>query len=65
MNALRLKNGVPQAYFTERTGLPLSHIEVQLRECEQKGWISRHNQQITCTDLGFNYLNEVLTFFLR
>ena len=65
MNALRLKNGVPQAYFTERTGLPLSHIEAQLRECEQKGWISRHNQQIACTDLGFNYLNEVLTFFLR
>ena len=64
MNALRLKKGVPQSYFTERTGLPLSHIEAQLRECEQKGWISLHNQHIACTDLGFNYLNDVITFFL-
>ena len=64
MNALRLKNGVPLAYFSERTGLPLSHIEAQLRECEQKGWISRHNQHIACTDLGFNYLNDVISFFL-
>ncbi len=64
MNALRLKKGVPQSFFAERTGLPLSAVEAQLRACAQKGWISLDQGQIACTDLGYNYLNDVLAFFL-
>ncbi len=64
MNALRLKDGVPIAYFSQRTGLPLTHIQTQLDEGIHKGWLHINHGKIACTDVGFNYLNEVLTFFL-
>ena len=64
MNALRLKQGVPMRYWQERTGLPWADIESVVQECQHKGWLTTDNGHIACTELGFNYLNDVLSYFL-
>lgn len=65
MNALRLKDGVPIDYFEQRTGLAWSNLEVQITPAIHKKWLTLDKQYIKCTDLGFNYLNEVLSLFLK
>lgn len=65
MNALRLKQGVPIAYFNQRTGLAWSDLLTQIQPAVNKQWLTLDNQHIKCTDLGFNYLNDVLSLFLK
>ncbi len=65
MNALRLKNGVPIDYFEQRTGLAWSDLLTQIQPALNKQWLTLDNQHIKCTDLGFNYLNDVLSLFLK
>ena len=65
MNALRLKNGVPIDYFHQRTGLAWSDLLTQIQPALNKQWLTLDNQHIKCTDLGFNYLNDVLSLFLK
>ena len=65
MNALRLKEGVPIDYFSQRTGLDWPTLQAQLTPTIAKNWISLENHHIKCTDLGFNYLNDVLSLFLK
>lgn len=65
MNALRLKDGVPIDYFEQRTGLAWHALQTRLEPALAKKWISLSNQHIKCTELGFNYLNDVLSLFLK
>ena len=65
MNALRLKNGVPIDYFEQRTGLAWSDLLTQIQPALNKQWLTLDTQHIKCTDLGFNYLNDVLSLFLK
>ena len=65
MNALRLKNGVPIDYFHQRTGLAWSDLLTQIQPALNKQWLTISNEHIKCTDLGFNYLNDVLSLFLK
>lgn len=65
MNALRLKNGVPIDYFEQRTGLAWSDLLTQIQPAINKQWLTLDTQHIKCTDLGFNYLNDVLSLFLK
>jgi putative oxygen-independent coproporphyrinogen III oxidase len=65
MNGLRLKQGVPIAYFEQRTGLKWPLLEAQLAPALAKNWLSLENNHISCTELGFNYLNDVLSLFLK
>lgn len=65
MNALRLKNGVPIDYFEQRTGLAWADLLTQIQPALNKQWLTLDNQHIKCTDLGFNYLNDVLSLFLK
>lgn len=65
MNALRLKNGVPIDYFQQRTGLAWSDLLTQIQPAINKQWLTLDTQHIKCTDLGFNYLNDVLSLFLK
>ena len=65
MNALRLKNGVPIDYFEQRTGLAWSDLLTQIQPALNKQWLTISNEHIKCTDLGFNYLNDVLSLFLK
>ncbi len=64
LNALRLREGVPVALFSQRTGLPLSDIEDELADLRAQGLLSENASRLACTATGFNYLNTVLERFL-
>lgn len=63
MNALRLVNGVPSAYFTERTGLSFDAVKETVQQLRQEKLLDESSDQLKCTPLGFNFLNEVLARF--
>lgn len=65
MNGLRLKQGVPIDYFEQRTGLSWSELAKTIQPAITKKWLNLDNQHIKCTNLGFNYLNDVLSLFLK
>ncbi|MDY6814537.1 MAG: radical SAM family heme chaperone HemW [Pseudomonadota bacterium] len=62
MNALRLKAGVAESLFAERTGLPLESVRVQLGKLRKEGLLESHRLQ--ATELGQRYLNSLLERFL-
>ena len=64
MNALRLTAGFASEMFQRRTGLPLTAIQQQLNEAEQRGLIVRDHQRITPTLTGRRFLNDLLQIFL-
>lgn len=64
MNVLRLHDGVPIAYFSERTGLAITEILPILQNLQQNKLLKIHNDYITTTELGRRYLNQVLQEFL-
>lgn len=64
MNTLRLQQGFPSELFMQHTGLPLSLVEEPLREAEERGWIQRQRNQITPTEDGQRFLNDLLGLFL-
>lgn len=62
MNALRLRKGVDESLFFERTGLPLTSVAVQLQRLrEDKLLVS---DRLQATRLGQRYLNSLLERFL-
>jgi oxygen-independent coproporphyrinogen-3 oxidase len=63
MNALRLNEGVPMAYFEQRTQLPLAHIETVIKRLQAQGLIENDTQQLSTTNLGHRFLNTVLESF--
>jgi putative oxygen-independent coproporphyrinogen III oxidase len=64
LNAFRLKAGFAITDFIERTGLPLSSIELSLQKAEQKGLIVRDLLRIAPTARGFDFLNDLQALFL-
>lgn len=62
MNALRLTAGVPESLFSERTGLPLSHIQPALQKLRSWGLMER--ERIRLTPLGYQQLDSVVAHFL-
>ena len=62
MNALRLKEGVDESLFSQRTGLPLSSVAVQLQKLRDETLLVPGRLQ--ATDLGQRYLNSLLERFL-
>jgi putative oxygen-independent coproporphyrinogen III oxidase len=64
MNALRLTGGFATQTFVERTGLPITSIQRQLDEAEQRVLITRDHQRVTPTLLGRRFLNDLLQIFL-
>ncbi len=64
MNGLRLIDGVPVSWFTERTGLPLNAILPKLQEAESKSFINLKGNMIIPTPHGVNFLNDALLLFL-
>lgn len=64
MNALRLNGGFDTALFQERTGLPLSAVQQQLDEAEQRGLLVHDHLRIKPTVLGRRFLNDLLQIFL-
>lgn len=64
MNILRLTNGVPTNWFSERTGLPFSNIEPMLRQAINKGLLDANPHYLRPTSLGKRFLNDLLAIFL-
>lgn len=64
MNALRLTGGFETAVFQERTGLPITAVQKQLDEAEQRGLLVHDNHRIKPTVLGRRFLNDLLQLFL-
>ena len=64
LNALRLQEGFEVKLFAERTGLPLSAVERQLQQAEEKGLLERDWQRIRPTERGRLFLNELQALFL-
>jgi oxygen-independent coproporphyrinogen-3 oxidase len=64
LNALRLRDGVPAALFSQRTGVALAEISGPLKELRAEGLLVADDQRLACTATGFNYLNSVLQRFL-
>ena len=64
MNALRLTRGFAIETFVERTGLPITSIQRQLDEAEQRVLITRDFQRVAPTLLGRRFLNDLLQIFL-
>ncbi|HWV14471.1 MAG TPA: radical SAM family heme chaperone HemW [Cellvibrio sp.] len=60
MNALRLNQGVPADYFSQRTGLPLSALEPQWQDLTTKGLVALSENHLRTTELGRRFLNRVL-----
>ena len=65
MNALRLKDGVPTAYLTERTALGLDDIRPTLNTLVTQGLLAPYiEHRLQTTPRGFALLNNVLDAFL-
>ena len=65
LNALRLREGFDLAWFTERTGLPISAISAGLDEAERRGLLARDWQRAWPTARGFDFLSDLQSLFLR
>jgi len=64
LNATRLREGFELARFTERTGLPLSAVQVALAEAERQGLVGRDAQRVWPSPRGFDFLNDLQALFL-
>ncbi|MDP1957480.1 MAG: radical SAM family heme chaperone HemW, partial [Rhodocyclaceae bacterium] len=68
MNALRLTAGVPQALFTERTGLPLEFIEksalASVANARRAGLLDTAAGRLRPTAQGQRFLNRLMAMFL-
>ncbi|SNB58027.1 oxygen-independent coproporphyrinogen-3 oxidase [Marinobacter sp. es.042] len=62
MNALRLKEGVDESLFSDRTGLPLTTVGVKLEQLRNEKLLV--SDRLQATDLGQRYLNSLLERFL-
>lgn len=64
LNALRLKQGVPASTFTERTGLSLMAIMPAIDRAVAKGLLLPDPGRLQATELGWQFLNDLLSEFL-
>ena len=64
LNALRLKDGVPQDYFTERTGLAPDAIREQVDAAGKDGLLEAEPGLIKASEKGARYLNDLLQYFM-
>ncbi len=64
LNALRLNEGFPVAWFAERTGYPITLVNQALDAGERDGLITRDHAMIAPTASGQRFLNRLLEQFL-
>lgn len=65
MNALRLQAGVPQTFFSERTGVDWSALAPQWQLLTEQGLVELVEGAARPTELGRRFLNRVLQTFIR
>ena len=64
MNALRLNDGVPAAYYQARTGQSLYSIAPALDRAVERGLLEPWHDQLRPTERGRLFLNDLLEMFL-
>lgn len=64
MNHLRLKSGFNLADFTRWTGLPPDSLQPAMLQCIDQGLLIRQQQQIFCSERGWDFLDEILEKFM-
>ena len=64
LNALRLREGVDVALYTERTGQHLDSIRGKLLHAMDKGLLSLNPGRLQATPLGWRFLNDLQSLFL-
>ena len=64
LNALRLKEGVPQVHFSARTGLSFDVIREQVDAAGKDGLLETEPGLIRATEKGARYLNDLLQYFM-
>lgn len=65
LNALRLVAGFPLSLFEQRTGLSRQVIADELAQAQARGWLDCNGEQVTPTELGRLFANDVILLFLR
>ena len=63
LNALRLNVPIDKTLISERSGLDIKNYLPQIEIAIKKGFLSYDNSQITKTDLGNKFLNNVIELF--
>jgi oxygen-independent coproporphyrinogen-3 oxidase len=64
LNGLRLMDGIPMEYFEKRTGLSIDKILPILEKAILLDFLAMDNGKIIPTELGKNFLNDLLELFL-
>ena len=64
LNALRLKDGVPYDFFSERTGLPANVIRERVEAASKDGLLEDEPGLLKATHKGARYLNDLLQYFM-
>ncbi|CAK0738633.1 Heme chaperone HemW [Gammaproteobacteria bacterium] len=64
LNVLRLIEGVPTPFYTQRTGLALASIEEKLTIARAWGWLEEQKDRLIPTARGRRFLNDLLELFL-
>ena len=64
MNALRLIEGFPLPLFQAHTGVSIDPWHTAINTALEKGWMSQNGLQLLPSELGTNWLNEILELFL-
>ena len=64
LNALRLVEGVPEALFQARTGLPLALVQREIEAAGRRGLLSREAGRLQPTPAGRRFLNDLVEAFL-
>lgn len=64
MNTLRLVDGVPSAWYQQRTGQPIDSVAALLDQAVQRGLLEPWQQQLRPTERGRLFLNDLLEMFL-
>ena len=65
LNALRLQEPISAALFAARTGLAWSELTPTLEQAAAKQLLSFDEQQLIVTDLGKQFLNDLMALFLE
>jgi len=63
MNAMRLKAGVDESLFFQTTGILLSQLTHAIKRAVDRGLLIKKNKLIQPTEIGFRFLNEILSEF--
>jgi len=63
MNAMRLNNGVPKQFYSERTGCAIETIQSALGKLQKLGLMEKENSHLMPTEKGHKFLNNLLEVF--